>query len=1066
MSILTEDRFRVRTQLGVNMVVEAGAGTGKTTLLIDRLCFALLAQGIPAPRMVALTFTEKAGAEIKTRLIVKLQAVLRALRNGEKEDTLQVLLEHFGIAKEIILSRAEDALAQLDRSSIGTIHSFCSEILRSYPLEAGLPPNADIDRGPRAKAIFEEEWNHFLDEELGTEAPRAQTWKEVLPYITLPELCECAAQMCSGKIENYDYFAQREKLIQVCHENATRAEQLSYEFVEENKKPRALELALRQAARRFLQAAEWLKTQKLPSEEETIIVRSVPKNWDEKSAEEAQALLRFSASADPAVQQRVLTVYRLLERLVQKVRHRYTAEGILSFDDLIVKTRSLLKHNLWVRRQLQESFDVFFIDEFQDTDPVQGELLLFLAEQKGAGAQSWQEVKLQAGKLFVVGDPKQSIYRFRGADITAYELFTDLILKQGGQKAYLRQNFRSEKEIVALANDVCSVVMTEKPAFQPFYEPIFTHKQELSQAAELVVMLGQEMLSADDYRENQAQFIAHWIEKNVGKMTLRNGRKLAYKDIVLLFRSATTLNAYTNALRRANIAFSVEEDRDFYHRQEVSDLLNLLRCINDPEDKIALAGVMRSPLGALTDEEVYQAFARKEQNFFKSSQNEKLERLFVQLRQFVSRAGKEPLYQFLKSLLQESFLSEACALAYDGEKSMETLEKIVSLAGSYSLEQSATLGQFLSRIEELMNQELGRLTALTEKEATDAVSIMTVHKSKGLEFPVVILADISKKDVSSGKKSKYLYSWKYDLHGMRVGKYADINLAWLEEEQYLHARCEEVRILYVALTRAREKILVVGNEKIEDKTIASMFMRAGRYPYWDKRDPLLGEEDGLRVRYEESVNPDHFIYRQKADSQDLKKELTLQSQQENIQRRREAYQRLLNEVSLQAPSLMAEQAGAQDQQAMALGSVIHGALARVWSVPQEGVEKALTFAAMALQRADLLPQAREILTPYFSSALFQQLRLMKTLAVEMPFAEKQGQVMVRGVIDLLLEDQDATVWVIDYKTDHVDSASLPQAAQKYMTQMAAYKQAAQLLYPSKKIRSAVIFVRESEMLEL
>ena len=211
MSVLTEDRFGVRTQLGVNMVVEAGAGTGKTTLLIDRLCFALLAQGIPAPRMVALTFTEKAGAEIKTRLIVKLQAVLRALRTGEKEDTLQVLLEHFAITKEVILSRAEDALAQLDRSSIGTIHSFCSEILRSYPLEAVLPPNADIDRGPRAKAIFEEEWNRFLDEELGTEASRAQTWKEILPYITLPELCECAAQMCSGKIENYDYFAQREK---------------------------------------------------------------------------------------------------------------------------------------------------------------------------------------------------------------------------------------------------------------------------------------------------------------------------------------------------------------------------------------------------------------------------------------------------------------------------------------------------------------------------------------------------------------------------------------------------------------------------------------------------------------------------------------------------------------------------------------------------------------------------------------------------------------------------------------------------------------------------------------
>ncbi len=1067
MSGLTEDRFRVRTHLNVNMVVEAGAGTGKTTLLIDRLCFALLAQGIPAPRMVALTFTEKAGAEIKTRLIAKLQAVLHALRNEQPEDTLQVLLEHFAIEKDIILTRAEDALAQLDRSPIGTIHSFCSEILRSYPLEAGLAPNAEIDRGPRAKMIFEAEWHSFLDQELGVSAPRAEKWKEILPYVSLAELYDCAWQMCSGKIEKYDYFAQKEKLIQVCQENANSAEFLSNHFLEKNKKPRALELALCQAARRFLQAAKWLKTKELPiEEEETIVVRSIPKNWDEPSAEHAQALLRFSAAADPLVQQRVLHIYELLETVVSKVRARYEAEGVLSFDDLIVKTRSLLQKNLLVRRQLQESYDVFFIDEFQDTDPEQGELLLFLAEQKGGGAKHWQEVKLEAGKLFVVGDPKQSIYRFRGADITAYELFTDLILKQGGEKAYLRQNFRSEKEIVSLANDVCSVVMQEKPSFQPFYEPIFTAKQELSSAAELIVMEWEEGLSSDDYRENQARVIVKWIEENVGKMTLRSGKKLAYKDIALLFRSSTTINAYTNALRRANISFSVEEDRDFYHRQEVNDLLNLLRCLNDPEDKISLVGVMRSPLGALTDEEVYQASQRKELDYRKKSSDEKVERLFLRLRHLSARVGTEPLGRFLRQIWQETFLPEVCAVAYEGEKTIAALEKIVSLAEGYSLDKPATLGQFLSRIEEWLEQELSRLTALPEREATDAVNIMTVHKSKGLEFPVVILGDISKKDVSVGKKSKHLYSWKYDLHGMRIGKYPDINLAWLEEEQYLHAQCEEVRVLYVALTRAREKIIVVGNEKSDDKTIAHMFMCAGRFPAVGSRESRLGGEVGLPVRYEKSVDPSSFIYRQRAVSSVSEKDFPATAWKDASIKRESEYQSYLQRVLPQAPSAMEKDSLPAEPEAMQLGSLIHAALARVWQMPQEGAEKALTYGAMTVQRADLLDQAKEILMPYFSSALFYRLRAMKTLAVEMPFARQMPEGILRGVIDLLLQDCDGTIWVIDYKTDQINPAQISQTAQKYASQLSAYKQAVQLLYPEQKIKSAVVFVRLNEMAEL
>lgn len=1064
MSMLTEDRFRVRTHLNVNMVVEAGAGTGKTTLLIDRLCFALLAQGVAASRMVALTFTEKAGAEIKTRLISKLQAILRSLSGDMQDETLQILLTHFSVPKETIRQRTEEALNQLDRSSIGTIHSFCSEILRSYPLEAGLPPNAEVDRGPLAKAIFEAEWNHFLDQELGLQAQRADIWKEILPHVTLAELKECASQMCSGKIEQYDYFAQKDKLIQVLGTSAARATELACEFLEENKKPRAVELALQQAARRFLASAQWLSTREVAAEEETVAVHSIPKNWDEESALEAQRLLHFSAAADPTVQERILTVYQLLDGLVKKVRGRYTAEGILSFDDLIIKTRNLLKNNLLVRRRLQESFDVFFIDEFQDTDPAQGEMLLFLAEQKGNGATCWQEVKLAPGKLFVVGDPKQSIYRFRGADITAYELFTDLILKQGGEKAYLRQNFRSEKEIVALANDVCSAVMKEKPAFQPFYEPIFTTKQENKEAAELVLMEENETFSSDDYRENQAQFIAQWIEENVGKMSLRNGKKLRYKDIALLFRSGTKLMPYTHALRRANIAFCVEEDRDFYRRQEVNDLLNLLRCINDPEDKIALAGVMRSPWGGLSDEEVYQAYARQERDYRQPSCHEKLEDLFRQLRHFHARADKEPLGKFLHGLLEESFIAEACAMAYDGERSMATLEKIVSLAQSSELEKPTTLGQFLSRIEELMEQELSRLTALPEGEATDAVNIMTVHKSKGLEFPVVILADISKRNTVAANKSNHLYSWKYDLHGLRVGKYPDINLAWLEEEQQLHAQCEEIRILYVALTRAREKMIVLGNAKMEAKTIASMFMRAGRFPTAEK-EHSLGGEARLKIRYVPVQEPSGFIYRQKPVSAVAGQIFSLENWKNLIACRQSEYQAYKDRPLLQAPSNKPNPVFS-DPSAMKLGTVIHAALAYLWHNPQSKVETACTWGCHIAESEDLWAPAKEVLAFYLASSLHARLCQMDPLAVEMPFIHQTEQGVQRGTVDLLLQDSQGTVWIIDYKTDHVEEEELEQAALQYHGQITAYKQAVEKLYPNKKVKTAVVFVRNAEMIEL
>ena len=1063
----TEDRQRVRTLLNVNMVVEAGAGTGKTTLLIDRLCFALLAQGILAPRLVALTFTEKAAAEIKTRLIFKLQAVLQAARENKPESTLDTLREYFQVPAAQIIARAERALSQLDISPIGTIHSFCADILRTYPLEAGLTPGAEIDKGPRAQRVFEAEWNKFLDRELGERAPRPRQWQEVLSKVSLADLRACAQEMCSGKMQSQSFSLPKEKLISVCEARARRAMEMAKSFSSGKKAPRVIEKALFQAAQRFERAAQWLRTGVYDGvEEETIAIKSVPKDWDAGSEEEAKSLCRFASQADPAVQCFVQKAYALLAEVVASVRARMTEEGILSFDDLLVKTRDLLKNNLLVRRYVQEEYDALYIDEFQDTDPVQGELLLFLAEQKGGAATRWQDVQLQPGKLFVVGDPKQSIYRFRGADITAYELFTELILKQGGEKAYLRQNFRSEEEIIAVANGVCSAVMKEQPAFQPAYEPIFTDKTERSGAAELALVCAAEgKAGADDYRHNQGRFIARWINRHVGTLTLRSGRKLQYKDIALLTRAATTLGPYADALRREGVPFTLEEDKDFYRRQEINDFLNLLRAIDDPQDRISLTGVLRSPLGALTDEEIYRLSLRHALDWRKpAAGSEAAERIYALLRTYAARAGREPLRQLLRSLLQESFLAEACAVAYDAERSMAHLQKLVSLAEGYSLQMPLTLGQFLSRVQEMMEQELSRLSALPAGEGADAVSVMTVHKSKGLEFPVVILADISKREsAAASKRPAHLYSWQHHVHGFRVGAYGDMALAWLEEEQKEHARCEEVRVLYVALTRAREKLLVVGNEESDSRTMAEMFGRGGLFPMQEQRPASLGERQELQVTYEPYRPPEEFIYTYRSLPAPAVQEKQLPAWRRRVQTRRAAYAAACAEKQPQTPSALAGGA-VQDEASAKLGTLVHAALAFGWSTPQADEKTALQAAVRETGLTQQAEEASAVLHAFYASALYQQLRAMQPLGAEVPFTQKTAEGIVSGVIDLLAQDQQGHVWVFDFKTDRTDNPA--QSAQKYRPQLQVYVQAARQMYVHSPVRAAVVFVRAAQQVEL
>ena len=1064
----------------------AWSGTGKTTLLIDRLCVSVLVQQTDIGKLVALTFTDKAAADIKSRMMEKLQQVIADIKtkadgtggydetqdpDEETERTLFLLRNYFGKQPyEKLLSRAERALADFEQARIGTIHAFCADILKSYPLEAGISPDPKIDSGQQGALIFDDYWNAFLDEELGPRATHRDAWKKVLPQIPLGQLRALAAVLCKGTVEHYDYYQSRGLLLQVCRTRLARAKVLATAYMEPNQKIRGIEKALNLAAQSLADTCAFLTDGLTPE-----LIKAYPfpkagkvKGWPEDRYQEAVEIIEFAKSVSPQRQDLFLTAYHLIEPVVAQVRARYARDGILSFDDLLVKTRNLLRDNLYVRQSLKREFSALFIDEFQDTDPVQGEILLFLGEEKKSSAARWSEVKLEKGKLFVVGDPKQSIYRFRGADITAYERFTELILSQGGKKCFLQRNFRSTPQIVDVANAVCSLAMKPLPDFQPAYVPIFSSKTEPAGSSVNWIFIaqdGQNAAKSDEYRENQAEQIARWIGQNVGKMRLQDGSLLDYKHIALLFEVKTSMAVYAGALRRHGIAFNTETGTEFLGAQETADLLNLLRAVSNPKDKTALAGVLRSPFGGLDDEEIYQTVQRGELSIWARTRNRKLAAVYTQLKELAAYCRRQPLHALLEHILQDTFFPEACMAAYQGERTWGNLRQAARLVQNYPPDRPVSVETFVADTQQLRANKPEGLKLSPVDETLDGVTLMTVHKSKGLEFPVAILCELTRTKKNQ-EKDGILFSWEKDLYGLKTGKLCDLNYALLREEKKKHEQCEEVRRLYVALTRAREKLVLCGDVRAYAEKQAGPFVAAGLFPATEEpsaEKPAAALRAGdrevpvLRMKYEE---PKQFIYNTSGAETAAAVAYDIGAWEQADRARRQAYE--ADSAHQKTLPSGGEQLLSPEQNAAAeLGTLCHRILDRLLGGEKGPLPRVCAETAAACGFAHRAGEAEKMLGAFVQSALWAQITACRVLGREMPFSVLDSDgTLVTGVMDAVLETPDGSVWVVDYKTDRIRAGREQKVtAEKYARQIGIYKRAAQQIFAEKAVTASAVFVR-------
>jgi ATP-dependent exoDNAse (exonuclease V) beta subunit len=820
-------------------LIEAGAGTGKTSVLVDRF-LALVRTGVRITRIVAITFTEKAAGELRIRLRSGLEEALVAgcdeseagatrSRHAEGDENAGALT-----AEE--RERFRTALHEIDRAQVSTIHGFCTGLLKERPVEAAVDPNFGVADALRQTVLLNEAWEEWLQKELTGRPPDSVGQSQALG-LTLSGIRDLAFML----IENRD-------VIELVPDPVTPPD--TGAFLSE----------LATTARAFLNLSE--RHCKDPDDKGAVAIRAFARQVDELGMlpEEARAVHALkhvklfpksgkgrkdnweddvlatlrARSADLAEKRDELqedishnTAVELLDWLagfIAAYEAKKRSSGVLDFQDLLTRARDLIRDNTEVRSHFKEAFDRILVDEFQDTDPLQCEIAFFLAEKKGTPARDWRKIELEPGKLFIVGDPKQSIYRFRRADIETYEQAKEIV-RAAGEVLELAENFRTRPAIIEGVNTVFSDIM--KPPddgrrYQPDYAPLVPHRPPDTAGAGVVVLGpaspdGEKPL-ADEIRALEAAAVAAFIEQLPASGELvysrdtEQWRAPELRDIAILFRTMTALDAYEDALSNYGIEYRILGGKKFYIRREVQELATVLTAIEDPHNAAAIVGALRTPFFGVSDDAiVLQKWQTGALSYLSPSADgvAEVEEAFALLRELNAVRNADGIVRVILRLFDQTSALELFLLKPSGEQRHANLLKVVELATSMERDELMSFGGFVRWLRDISQLTPEEAESPLSEEGDNFVRLLTVHKAKGLEFPITVLADLGRFKDRSEKVVIDRGTGCIDLGiGRKDDKFCTRGFAAASKLEKLRREAELIRLLYVGATRARDLLVV------------------------------------------------------------------------------------------------------------------------------------------------------------------------------------------------------------------------------------------------------------------
>ena len=853
-----EARRRIREDLDITFVVEAAAGTGKTTELTSRIV-ALLASGrAKLDEIVAVTFTEKAAGEMKLRL----RSGIERARTAED-------------ATPAVQANLDRSLAMLEAARIGTIHSLCSDLLHEHPLEAEVDPLFEVGAEDEAERLFDQAFDRWFAESLRDppegvrrmlrRRPRGRdraTPREVLrdaayrladrrdfdgawrrdPWDRTEALgTALLALRAAASVGGPKAAQERDFVGRNLQKIARYLEELDRREAVRGRDEDGLEAELREVQR-------WSEWRWRGGGYQCLVPRNEAIELRDNAKRTVDAFLD-AANADLAA-----CLFHELRPLLDEYERLKKRAGRLDFLDLLLSTRKLLRENVRVREQLSRRFSHIFVDEFQDTDPLQAEILLLLAADDPSVSRR-EDVRPRPGKLFVVGDPKQSIYRFRRADVAFYSDVKRQLLQAGAELLYLSTSFRSAPSIQRAVNAAFAPLMRGDTHSQARYVPLQPFRADPHERPTLIALPVPRPYSdfgkitgfkiEESAPEAVAAIVEHLIDPRSGWTVSERERPdeavpLAARHVCLLFKRFQSAGdditrPYVRALESRRIPHVLVGGRSFHEREEVIALRSALAAIEWPDDELSVFAALRGPFFAVGDDlliayraahrALHPLYAlalldpkkRAEKPPLPEHEREVAEALAVLGRLHAGR-NRRPIADTIGQLLERTRAHAGLAIWPTGEQALANVLRVMDLARRFESRGATSFRAFVQRVQDDAQQGEAAEAPVVE-EGTDGVRLMTVHRAKGLEFPVVVLADPTA-PATHAQPTRHVDSkagkWFEPLAGnMPIELYE-------RREEVLARDLEEAhRLAYVAATRARDLLIVpvVGDSMVGDDAI-------------------------------------------------------------------------------------------------------------------------------------------------------------------------------------------------------------------------------------------------------
>ena len=737
--------------------------------------------------------------------------------------------------------------------------------------------------------------------------------------------------------------------------------------------------------------------------------------------------------------------------------------GLLSYSDMLFLATRLVRESPAARTRIRRGIQHFLVDEFQDTDPLQVELIFLLAGEED-DALDWRKTPLEGANLFLVGDPKQSIYRFRRADIAIYHEVKERIERlESGRVLYIRENFRSGAGVLDFVNAVFSRAIVPEPEMQPAYVALETGSKTRGGGTFLIEERKNEggeegdvpKPTAEERRAHEAALLAASIRElvNVRRVEIREGgarRPARYGDVAVLFRTRTGYSAFEAAFRSANIPFVSDGGRGFYEKFEVGADVSVLLAVLRPADPLALAAALRSPLYGFSDEDIARYFLEIADVPADMVEAVREIHLLHEKRKDVSpRALLEEIYRRTGAF--ELFLASS-----EGEQRVANLWKLLDMAFEFAGDGKRGADDFAAHVEAhyALGREAKEPEAVLSTDKAEAVRFMTIHQAKGLEFPVVAMADLEGRDSSGSTlwvadRTKETVDLGVGPKGRRLVSmgYED---ALAREKKF--EKAENVRLWYVAATRTRDWLLwpkaslgsfleKAGVNAQEGEAIARMAS-----PLAVERGVFEPAPPILRVR-------DAAFHASDAGS------MSAPGDREELEAKLARLKKPAPSRAFLAPSSLVEKGvfddagpeaaadgippGSADVHAggTAFGRLVHSILARLEppSVARLEILRAESLAharALALDEEDAA-HAISLIRRSLEGGVLRRAAAATRRLRELPFMfEVEGRA-VRGFVDLVWEEKGALT-IVDFKTDRVTAEGAPRRAELYANQGGAY----------------------------